>query len=450
MPFAGYFFNNGFISLLALLSVIFLIGVPLFRLLMMLSKRLFKKSIGNSLHMRAGLWGLWAISLVSLLFIVIGQIRNFNIRSEVTQQVDLPAFDSDTLFLSEIEDLNTNNLIMMGPLRLGDNELINDHIHYDIVQGNSDQYELSIVRRSNGRTRLQAENFAQAIEYNVQTSGNKLSFPASFSIPKGTKFRGQHIDVVLKVPVGKTVKFDRTIGYNLHRFRKNREVDHPHRNSTDHYWTMEENGFVSKAFLKNSNHRKSFDDYANFSQLQLEGSMKVDIEQSDQFDIEVTGRPKYTNQLEVDQIDDILTMQLSADHVHAPVRVTIKMPKLSSLDIKKTDQVQVSGFTQEHMTLKSDSPNELRALVNVDSLTVRQDGRSDIDLRGKGTFLKASLKAYAKLDADRFAVNYAELNMCRSCEAALSVSDTLYRKGEQTIHASQLRVDGEPGVVDLY
>ena len=191
MPFSEYFFNSGITSFLAMTNVFIFIGVPLFSLLMMLIRRTFKKTVGVNLHLKAGLWTLWVVNLISGVSLIATQSRNFNAISEITQEIDLPEFEGDTLFLNRSKTPDHNSLLTLGPLRLGDKGLINNHINFRIIQSDSDQFELTQIHDSNGRTHAEAESFAQAINYTVETHKNSIDFPSTFSILQGSKYRSQ-------------------------------------------------------------------------------------------------------------------------------------------------------------------------------------------------------------------------------------------------------------------
>lgn len=451
-PFTGYIFSNRFVSFFSLLNVFLLISIPLFSVLMFLINKTFKKTVASNLHLRAGLWGLWVVNLLSLLFFGISESRNFNMGTSISENVELPYFDSDTIYINKIKNTDNRSMVSFGPLRMNDKGLVNHHIHYRFVKSDSDELEITQVNYSRGRTTTEAEGNAEAISYEVTTNGNDINLPHTFPILKGSKYRGQEVELIFKVPVGKTVKFDRGISNRIYEFEDDRNAGNPWRNDGKHFWTMGDNGFVAHDYVKKRNEQQSYNSFKNFTQIQVDGEIILNIEQSNGFDIRSKNAGELLDDIEVDQIGDILTINLSEDpdrYRDSEPEFTIKLPKLLSYDGNGTEDVTISGFEQKNMLLKSEGAHKLKALVNVDSLIVRPQGRTRFDLRGKGQYMKIVMDGSSWLDADRYKVSVAELKMEYNNDVTLSVTDTLYRRGEATREAHDLKFEGEPAVVDV-
>ncbi|MFT4665049.1 MAG: hypothetical protein ACI8YQ_000401 [Polaribacter sp.] len=452
-PFTEYIFSNRFASFFSSLNLFLLISIPLFSVLMFLINKTFKKTVASNLHLRAGLGSLWAVNLVSLLFFGISESRNFNMGTSISERVNLPYFESDTIYINKIRKSDhINSMMSFGPLKLDDKGLVNHHIHYRFVKSDSDELEITQINHSRGRTSAEAERHAQAINYEVKISENEINLPRTFPILKGSKYRGQEVEIVFKVPVGKTVKFGRGISNSIHEFEDDRDAGNPWRNDGKYFWTMGENGFVAHEYVKKRNQQQSYNSFKDFTQIQIDGEIILNIEQSNNFDIKSKNAGELLEEIKVNQIGDILTITLTEDpdrYRDSEPELTIKMPELLSYDGNGTEEVTISGFEQKNMLLKSDGAHELKALVNVDSLVVRQEGRTRFDLRGEGQYLKVVMDGGSRLDADRYKVSIAELKMTHNNSVALSVTDTLYRRGESTRHAHGLNLEGEPAVVDL-
>jgi Putative auto-transporter adhesin, head GIN domain len=448
-PFTSYIFSNSLTSFFASTNIFLLISIPLFSLLMFLIRKTFQTSVVSNLRLRAGLWVLWVVNLISLLFFGISESRNFNMGTTVSRTIELSDFTSDTIYFNNAITKGSNSLVTLGPLKLADNGLINEQIHYRFIRSDNGRFEIEQINSSRGRTLAEAENYAQSISYDIEQNGNSISFPSSFPILKGSKYRGQEVEVTVKVPVGKTIKIQDEISNKIWEFDQNNEEEAPWVQDGEYFWTMEDKGFVAKAYIQKNNLQKSYNSFTNFTQLQIDGLLEVVIEQSNEFDIQIKSKNDYWEHLEVEQIGDILSIQLDQEHVDHPPKVTIKMPKLLAYDGNETADVNISGFSQPKMRLKSNGQHQLRAYVTIDSLTVRQEDQTTFDLRGKGRFLKAILNGDSHLEADRYTVKTAEVNMQYNNNVAVSVLDTLYRKGEPSQMSDRLKVEGEPALVDL-
>ncbi|MFK7808063.1 MAG: DUF2807 domain-containing protein [Saprospiraceae bacterium] len=447
-PFMGYIFSNGISSFFISTNIFFLVSIPILALLLFLIRKTFKKSlVASNVYLRAGLGSFWLINVVSLLLFGISESRNFHMRTAVEQRISMPSFESDTIYINKISKSKHNSVVSFGPLKLAEEGLINNHIHFRFVKSKTDEFEIEQINYAHGRTSQEAEKNAEAISYDIETNSNTITVANGFPIQKGSKFRGQEVELIFKVPVGKTLKFGRGVSNRIYSFEKDKNVDNPWRQDGKYFWTMGDEGFIAHEYVKSINQQKSYD-YRDFTQLQIDGRMNIEIEQAEDFDIKIKCSESFLKRIEMDQIGDILTIGFDQERVDIPPSVKIKMPKLLTYDGNKTDEVNISGFSQSYMQIKSEGRYNLKALVNVDSLILHPEGRLTYDIRGKGRYLKATLDGYSDLKADRFTVNVAEIEMDHANSATLSVVDTLYRKG-RAMHSNHLKVEGEPKLVDL-
>ncbi len=444
MPFATYFFAGPkAISALALFNIFIFFGVPIFALLMTISRRLFKKSFNP--RFQAGIWALWLVNAVSVVVLGMSQVREFNREASFSETVELPEFNSDTIYLKSLADPSDDAIVILGELKLGDDELISNHIHVSLERSTTGEFELSQEIESRGSRNEVATQLARAINYQAVIDGNTISFPSAFSIPKGSKWRGQQVHLVLKVPDGKTVKMDHRTSKKVWHFDKNDEFEQPWVYGGEHYWTMEKNGFMAHEYLKKNRDARDFD-FTDYEDIQIEGMVEVDIKQGDTYSIEMFGKSKYTKQVEIVKVDKLLNITTDMNRRSSAVKIEITLPKLNSLDVEDTDDVRVTGFTQKEMLLKASGRNEVKAIVNVDQMTVKQNQYSKVGINGKGSLLKATLNDNVKLDTEGFAVKVADMKMERNARAEIAVSDTIRTYSNDHGH-HHLRIDGEPVVL---
>ena len=444
MPFATYFFAGPkAISALALFNIFIFFGVPIFALLMAISRRLFRKNFNP--RFQAGIWALWLVNIVSIVVVGSSQVREFNREASFSEIVELPDFTSDTIYLESLSDPSDDAIVILGELKLGDDELISNHIHVSLERSNNGAFELSQKVESRGRRNEVATQLARAIDYQTTINNNTISFPSAFTIPKGSQWRGQQVHLTLKVPDGKTVKLDRRTSKKIWHFDKNNSVEQPWVYGGEHYWTMEKEGFIAHDYLKKHRDDREFD-FKDFEDIQVEGMVEVDIKQGDTYSIEMFGKSKYTKQVEIVKVDKLLNISTEMNRRSSPVKIEITMPKLASIDAKNTDDVRVTGFTQKEMSLKASGRNELKAIVNVDNMTVKQTKYSKVGINGKGNFLKANLADHVRLYSDGFAVKVADMKMESNARAEIAVSDTIRTYSNDHGH-HHMRIDGEPVVL---
>ena len=81
---------------------------------------------------------------------------------------------------------------------------------YEFKTSDDSLYHISITAVSNGANQNIANKNAQHINYTIEQKGDSVIFSDEFSFPKMDKFRGQHLDVMIKIPKGKHIMFNNT------------------------------------------------------------------------------------------------------------------------------------------------------------------------------------------------------------------------------------------------
>ena len=373
------------------------------------------------------------------------QIREFNTHAEISQSVDLPYFDSDTLYLNSLSDPSQNAIVVLGNLTLGDDELKSSQIRLNLKKSTSGEFEIIGKREARGRSTQKAQDLAEAINHELIIYGDEINFPYAFSIPKGKKWRAQDIEYTIKIPVGKTIQLDPKLARRVREADKNKDVENPWIHHGDkHFWTMEENGLVAKDYLKKHQDEREFG-FIDYEDIQVEGMVKVNIKEGD-YSIKINGKSQYTKKVDVAILGNLVSITTDMDYHTPRATVEITMPKLRSVDVEKTGEVNISGFAQSDMIIKSSSRYEVNALVNVDHMVVKQADRSILKIRGKGKTLKATVNDYGHLDTERFAVKTADVRLEHNGRANMAVSDTLRAYSNDHGH-HHMRVDGNPVVL---
>jgi hypothetical protein len=190
-----------------------LIGIPVIMLIYKAVKVLFKiKTENKALNWSA--LALWIVGL-GLSIIVVSSVAG-DFRTKETERMDVQIAQpvADTLKLDLIND-NREHYDWFP----GDDENVNvpwsasadmdsisiDNVKLDIVKASGDQFELVQIASSRGANRKSAYQNAKHIVYEFRQDSNSLYLNEYFILPKGSKFRGQKLQLILKVPVGKAV-----------------------------------------------------------------------------------------------------------------------------------------------------------------------------------------------------------------------------------------------------
>jgi phage shock protein PspC (stress-responsive transcriptional regulator) len=200
-------------QMFALLGGFLLIGIPMLMIVYKAIKMLFKVKSEN----RALNWIAMALWIVGLgLSIIVGSSVGSEFRTKETDRTELqisqPVSDTlnlnvadhgDTRFDWHIGDDDDNTIPFSSSVN--EDSVWIRNVRLDIVKSNSDQFELTQIVSSRGENRRQAFDNARKVNYFITQDESSILFDESFLLEKGAKFRRQKVQLILRVPEGKSV-----------------------------------------------------------------------------------------------------------------------------------------------------------------------------------------------------------------------------------------------------
>lgn len=198
---------------LAMVGLFLTIGIPILVVLAKALQVLFKVNYSNKVVNWLAL-ALWIIGL-GMSVLVGGSIAG-EFKMEQSQRIEILVAqpEGDTLYLDllnatnfrdESYYINDKSMNDVWDWNVNADSLRIDEVQLDIIRSNTGQFELVQIASSRGKDRKGAIENARAIEYKLIQDGNTLRFDESFILPGGQMFRGQELQLLLKVPEGKTV-----------------------------------------------------------------------------------------------------------------------------------------------------------------------------------------------------------------------------------------------------
>lgn len=424
-PFLAFFspFSSG-VTYLAFTNIFFLIGIPVIALCLITFRLMFKTRTPRWLISGMGLF--WVINLICAIFLVGAGISGYRQSGSVSKTMDLSSLPSDTLRVEALassrssqydEDLEWGD---HDNVRLRDNNLeMSDMIHIRVRQSNSSQFEYSQVVRARGSSGSDAAENAASAEFETKLSGNTLTIPTLYTIPKGKKWRVQEIKITIGVPVGKYVTFGKGVNYRV------QDVDYADPEG-DYYigdypnkvFRMTQDGLACAdcpAFGDKEYRDGRF--YENFI---LEGKMNVEIRHADAFKMRVEGP---ADALEKIRTGDKLTLSVKGN---APpgLKVYIETPVFTSLVAENAGEVTIRGFEEGRASISAKGDTKVRAYLDVSGgFDVSLRGKSSLELTGKGSTLDAQLMDGSTLEAAGWRADVVELSASDASQARVFADD---------------------------
>ncbi len=436
-PYTQFFFDlPNLITVFAISDLFLIVGIPLLAFVFLITRVTYGYQPGMKL--KTAMTTLWVASILGLFAMATFAAKEFSAETEISQSFEVPLHDTLSLQLESVNRRSEN--FVFEDLTFGENEIYCKSIDLRIEKSEDNQFYLKQTISSRGANSQKANQLAEEIQYPVTINDKSITLSREFIIPEGSKYRGQVVELTLKVPEGKVIHLaDGMRGYFEKIDLTDRHVT-PWGNPNKH-WLMEDEG-LSCNTCDDRNENISLD-HSGFNKIQVDGKVKLKVVYGEKFKIDLSNRKKNEDKIEVIKLGDVLTISSSLRDHRSIAKLTIEMPYLESIDSKNIDDLKVIGFTQPSMIIKNKGRADIKAIVNVDSLTVRQGGRSEFQLSGKGTWLSAKIEEHGKLNADRYTVNVANVRASQYSFAELMVSDTIHLETED---GSRIKYEGDPVV----
>lgn len=173
--------------------------------------RLLVRLTGQTLNrwVSIGFLSITVISWMGLLGIGAHTAQQFMSKGETRQQLDLVV--SDTLDITS----NYNGRNQYSGFRYVSNEDTSadgfrlHNVRLDVRMSPDSQFHIWVYRSARGANRMDAESNAAAIPVAFQLNGNQLTVDNNLVIPSGQRIRGQRVLLVLQVPQGRVLRFNR-------------------------------------------------------------------------------------------------------------------------------------------------------------------------------------------------------------------------------------------------
>ena len=244
----NHIFFSGSQFLLAYIGVLLLVGIPFLMLAYVAAKMIFNlKARSKIVGLTA--FGLWILGLILCSVIGIKIARQFsekeNVRKEMTliQPFSKKLFISSTQFRNMEKDYDSGwkmNWDENSDMIMKDSMLLSGDVNLDVVKSDNDSFQLVEIFYAYGRSGKQAIDNASRINYSFVQTDSLIRFNPFFSLNRGDKYRCHSVQLVLKVPVGASVYFDKSISrliYDIENVENIRDRD-----MMDRTWKMTDDG----------------------------------------------------------------------------------------------------------------------------------------------------------------------------------------------------------------
>ena len=203
-PIFGYLSEAQWFGPLALFNGFWIIAIPALSIILFIRRLLYKRQVSGIVS--AGIWGFFTLNIISIALLAGITGKDFNHETTITQQIPIQNPTTSVLNLETLENPYGELHTSFGNLKISEDYITSEDVWGSIEKTDGNQFELSRRIFSNGRNADEANRLANAVEAKYEIQGDKIGVSKFFKISKGTKWRGQSIHYVLKMPIGKRIK----------------------------------------------------------------------------------------------------------------------------------------------------------------------------------------------------------------------------------------------------
>jgi hypothetical protein len=206
-------------------TVILFLAVPIIGIITWIIRRVMNVRSQNR-YLGWIFGGLWTLGWISLTLFVTSLVKDFRFteRSENEIPVARPAMNKMIVQVPGSPIRYGGNFSWLNPDEedlgwdITDDSLKLSNIRITVRQSEDSFYHITLRRYSAGSSRARALQRAESIEYQVASMDSVLALGSGFGLSNTQKFRGQKVLVEIKVPVGKQIRFDRSVSEKLNPY----------------------------------------------------------------------------------------------------------------------------------------------------------------------------------------------------------------------------------------
>ena len=193
-------------------SIMIVLGLPLLMLLYGGIRLIFGIKKTRFIGMTA--FNIWLIGLIILVYFGFATYKSYRTDTTVKKDIEITQPVSDIVYLSIYNDVYFDTFDYDESFEIDNwNMIITNEGNYyltptlKIEKSDSEKFELIEYSYARGNSRLDAKDRAENTEYEIVQTDSSFVFDPYFEIDDDVKWRGQELNLILKVPVGKKIHF---------------------------------------------------------------------------------------------------------------------------------------------------------------------------------------------------------------------------------------------------
>lgn len=403
----AHFFIPGhsLVGSLISLSALFTLAIPLLGLFYLLIKRArpYRLNPGFKRNVRFA----WIAALFVTIFGIADTVRDFRYGDKFTTSEAYNA-EGESIMIDIVNPSNYyNTLFSLDEIKLSGSKLFAEDVLIYLDRSEDDQVHIVKSVRSRGNDSHEAILNAKAVDHEVTVSEGVIKIPSKFTLTRGDKYRGQHLEYRIEVPEGKKVNFDERAQRYIVSTNFDEEYERP-RSLKKYDWTMGENGLIAKSWLEETKYRKNIP-LKKVSTFNIKGDFEVNIMKGNKNELALVGRQEIVDNIITVIQDNIISIVDEDNSMEYPIKLYIQVPELLSINSSSDRKHRLEGFDQSDMEIFLTGSGDVNAYLDVENLAITSEGKPSINLTGIGKELSLDMNYYTEFNGENFPVELLEL-----------------------------------------
>ena len=438
---SAHFFIPGhsLVGSLISLSALFTVAIPLLGLFYMLIKRArpYRLNPGFRRNIRFA----WLAALFVTIFGVADTVRDFRYGDNFTTS-EAYNLEGEAIMIDIVNPSNYYNpLFSLDDIKFSGSKLYADDLYIYLDRSEDDQIHIIKSVQSRGNDSHEAILNAKAVDHDVIINEGVIKIPSRFTLTRGEKYRGQHIEYRIEVPEGKKINFDERAQRYIVSTNFDEEYERP-RSLKKYDWTMGENGLIAKSWLADTKYRKNIP-LKNVSTFNIKGDFEVDIMKGNKNELALVGRQEIVDNIITVIQDNVISIVDEDNSMEYPVKLYIQVPELLSINSSSDRKLRLEGFDQSDMEIFLTGSGDVNAYLDVENLVITSEGKPSINLTGIGKELSLDMDYYTEFNGENFPVELLELKE-KLGKARVKVKEKIKSIKELS---RQMKIYGNPTIV---
>jgi phage shock protein PspC (stress-responsive transcriptional regulator) len=313
------------------------------------------------------------------------------------------------------------------------------------------EFKLVQYFEAQGNSRQIAIENTKMVDYTVSVQDSVFTFDSNLQFKPDAIFRAQRLNMTLYVPYDYPFVLDENVANLISSY-----FEYDTRNGNTWVITKDKNLkclTCPAGSSENEGEKNVANGLSDFDELEITGLFDVRITQGTDYTVGLVGPEREKMKYKISQHGKTLNITYLSDKKFDwrvnpinmdKIKINITMPELESLELKGAGDVVFNGFTSDNLDLSVLGAVDVEGDINVSDIVISLAGASELELRGEGNTMEATVQGASQLKAYDFHTENAMIEANGASSAKVYVTRRLEIKEGV---ASKVSYRGDPSEV---